>query len=50
LWRAVDAEGEVLDILVQRRRDKSAALKFLRKLLKKQEIRPDQMVTDKRRS
>jgi putative transposase len=40
LWRAVDAEGEVLDILVQRHRDKRAALKLLRKLLKKQGMRP----------
>ena len=36
LWRAVDDEGEVLDLLVQRRRDKAAAVKLLRKLLKKQ--------------
>jgi transposase-like protein len=35
LWRAVDHEGEVLDILVQRRRDKRAALRLMRKLLKK---------------
>src|ERR1700709_1785676 len=35
LWRAVDAEGEVLDVLVQSRRDKDAALKLMRKLLKK---------------
>lgn len=41
LWRAVDAEGEVLDVLVQQRRDKRAALKLLRKLLKKQESRID---------
>jgi putative transposase len=34
LWRAVDQEGTVLDILVQRRRDKKAAKKFFRKLLK----------------
>ena len=34
LWRAVDAEGEVLDVLVQTRRNKPAALKLLRKLLK----------------
>ena len=37
LWRAVDHEGEVLDMLVQRRRDKRAALRLMRKLL--QEIR-----------
>jgi transposase-like protein len=36
LWRAVDHEGEVLDVLVQRRRNKKAALKLMRKLLKKQ--------------
>ena len=35
LWRAVDAEGEVLDVLVQSKRDKRAALKLMRKLLKK---------------
>jgi transposase-like protein len=40
LWRAVDHEGEVLDILVQRRRDKRAALRLLRKLLKKQGFVP----------
>jgi putative transposase len=34
LWRAVDQDGHVLDILVQRRRDKHAAKKFFRKLLK----------------
>src|SRR5256885_16263373 len=36
LWRAVDHEGEVLDMLVQRRRDTHAALRLMRKLLKKQ--------------
>jgi transposase-like protein len=50
LWRAVDAEGEVLDVLVQQRRDKRAALKLLRRLLKKQGIRPEAIVTDKLRS
>jgi transposase-like protein len=38
LWRAVDSEGAVLDILVQRRRDKAAASKLMRKLLKKQDL------------
>jgi transposase-like protein len=47
LWRAVDAEGEVLDILVQQKRDKRAALKLIRKLLKKQGYAPDCVVTDK---
>ena len=47
LWRAVDSEGEVLDILVQSRRNKKAALKLMRKLLKKQRFVPDAFVTDK---
>jgi transposase-like protein len=50
LWRAVDDEGEVLDLLVQRRRDKNAAVKLMRKLLKKQGFTPDVLVTDKLRS
>lgn len=41
LWRAVDAEGEVLDVLVQSSRDKRAALKMMRKLLKKYAMVPD---------
>lgn len=40
LWSAVDAEGEVLDILVQARRDKRAALKLMRKQLKRQGFVP----------
>ena len=47
LWRAVDSEGEVLDLLVQPRRDTKAALRLMRKLLKKQGFAPDQLVTDK---
>jgi putative transposase len=47
LWRAVDCEGEVLDILVQSRRNKKAALNLLRKLLKKHGVAPDTIVTDK---
>ena len=47
LWRAVDSEGEVLDILVQSRRNKKAALKLMRKLLKKQGFVPTNVVTDK---
>jgi len=50
LWRAVDDEGEVLDLLVQPRRDKAAAVKLMRKLLKKQGFAPDVMVTDGLRS
>ena len=47
LWRAVDSEGEVLDILVQSRRNKKAALKLMRGLLKKQGFVPDTFITDK---
>jgi putative transposase len=47
LWRAVDDEGEVLDVLVQSRRNKKAALKLVRKLLKKQGYLPSIVVTDK---
>ena len=50
LWRAVDSEGEVLEILVQKRRDKQAARKLLRKLLKRQSYAPTSVVTDKLRS
>jgi putative transposase len=37
-WRAVDHEGEVLDMLVQRRRDTRTALRLMRKLLRKQDM------------
>jgi transposase-like protein len=47
LWRAVDDEGEVLDVLVQKRRNEAAALKLLRKLLKNQGVHPEVIVTDK---
>ena len=50
LWRAVDDEGVVLDLLVQRRRDKTAAVKLMRKLLKKHGFAPDVLVTDQLRS
>ena len=50
LWPAVDSEGEVLDLLVQSRRDKKAALRLMRKLLKKQGFAPTVWVTDKLRS
>ena len=46
LWRAVDAEGEVLD-MVQTKRDKRAARKLMRKLLKRQGMAPSEWVTDK---
>src|SRR5215203_2830316 len=47
LWRAVDSEGEVLDLLVQARRDTKAARRLMRKLLKKQGYAPEVLVTDK---
>jgi putative transposase len=47
LWRAVDSEGEVLDLLVQPKRDTAAALRLMRKLLRKQGYAPDELVTDK---
>ena len=47
LRRAVDSEGEVLDMLVQRRRDKHAALRLMRKLLKTQGMAPQELVTDR---
>jgi len=46
----VDAEGEVLDVLVQAKRDKHAALKLMRKLLKKYGFVPDLLITDDLRS
>ena len=50
MWRAVDNEGEVLDFLVQSRRDTKAAVKLMRKLLKRQGFAPSRIVTDKLRS
>src|SRR3981189_2406529 len=50
LWRAVDHEGEILDVLVQRKRDRRAAIKLIRKLLRKQGFAPKTVVTDKLRS
>ena len=47
LWRAVADEGEVLEVLAQSRRNTRAALKLIRKLLKKQGYVPDNIVTDK---
>src|SRR3954447_17890670 len=47
LWRAVDQDGVVLDVLVQKRRDKPAAKRLLRKLLKRQARVPRVMITDK---
>ena len=50
LWRAVDQDGDVIDILVQSRRDRHAAARFFRKLLKRQGRGPLRLVTDKLRS
>ena len=50
LWRAVDEDGDVLDILVQSRRNWRAAVRFFRKLLKKQDGLPCRLITDKLRS
>jgi len=50
LWRAVDSEGEVLDLLVQRRRNAKVAKKLMIKLLKKYGFAPTQIVTDRLRS
>ena len=49
LWRAVDQEGEVLEVFVSKKRDRKAALKFLRKLMKRYP-RPDAIITDRLRS
>jgi len=50
LWRKVDDEGQVLDVLVQHRRDKAAARKLMRKLLKKRGFALTQVTTDRLRS
>jgi putative transposase len=50
MWRAVDGEGEVLEILIQPQRDKAAALQLLRKLLRRQGFVPTVIVIDKLRS
>ncbi|MDU8912516.1 IS6 family transposase [Aestuariicoccus sp. MJ-SS9] len=49
LWRAVDHEGEVLESVVTKTRDKKAALKFMKKLMKRHG-KPDRVVTDELRS
>ncbi len=50
LWRAVDQDGDVIDLLVQSRRDRHAAARFFRKLLKRQGRGPLRLITDKLRS
>jgi len=46
LWRVVDDEGEVLDVIVQRRRDTDTALKLLKRLLRNQPVEPESITTD----
>jgi putative transposase len=46
LWRAVDDEGEVLDLVMQRNRDTGAALKLLKRLLRNQPVEPETITTD----
>ena len=50
LWRAVDQEGEVIDVFIQSRRDGAAAKRFFKRLLRRQGEEPRQIVTDKLRS
>jgi len=50
LWRAVDQDGDVLDILIQSKRDRKAAKKFFRKLLKGLQFVPQVIITDQLRS
>src|SRR5216683_2206674 len=46
MWRAVDSEGEVLEVLVQSRRDKAVAVRLIKKLLKRHGLLPTVIVTD----
>ena len=50
LWRLIDGEGEEIDALLQRRRNAKAAIRFLKRALKKLRLSPRVMVTDKLRS
>ena len=50
LWRAVDQDGDTLDILVKKRRNTGAAKRFFRKLLKGLQYVPNRLLTDKLRS
>ncbi len=50
LWRAVDQEGEVVDVFLQARRDGKAAKRFFKRLLKSHQGEPRKIVTDKLRS
>ena len=46
LWRAVDDEGEVLDLVVQRHRDNDAAMRLLARLLRNPPVEPERITTD----
>jgi len=50
LWRAVDQDGEIVDVFLQKRRDGAAAKRFFKRLLKKHRDEPRKIVTDKLRS
>jgi len=50
LWRAVDQDGEVVDVFLQKRRDGKAAKRFFKRLLKNHKGEPRKIVTDKLRS
>jgi putative transposase len=50
LWRAVDQDGEVVDVFLQKRRDGKAAKRFFKRLLRKHKGEPRKIVTDKLRS
>ncbi|WP_371196039.1 DDE-type integrase/transposase/recombinase [Glaciecola sp. SC05] len=50
LWRAADQDVDEIDNLVQKRKDKSAAMQFFRKLLKGQQVQPIKIVTDELKS
>ena len=50
LWRAVDQDGEVIDVFLQKRRDGAAAKRFFKRLLRKHQGEPRKIVTDKLRS
>lgn len=50
LWRAVDEHGQILDILMQKRRDTKAAKRFFQKIIKKVGFAPSVVITDKLKS
>ena len=50
IWRAVDDEGEVMDMVVQKQRDTLAALRLMRRLLRNQHVEPKTITTDRLRS